>query len=154
MSVPTISATRRVIVGFDASATGLNALWCAAREARRRDATLFVVVVEPTRRPTPRMPLPPPSEELLRHEARVAVSDALLLAVGDVAPELDVRVAVVHGSPARELSRLADRRDDVLVVADRSHQGWRRLVPSAGGAYSQVSGTVLRVTDATTPVLA
>lgn len=141
---------RRVIVGFDPSPTGLNALWCAVQQALLHDAVLFVVAVEPSPVLSPRFPLPPAEPERLRPSIETAVADALLLAVGDVPPGLDVRAGVTFGNRTRMLCALADRPDDVLVLADPARSRWRRLTPRRRHR-SRGRGPVLVATDPLTP---
>ena len=142
---------RRVIVGFDSSPTGLNALWCAVQQARLHGAVLFVVAVEPSPVLAPRFPLPPVPRQRLRPSIEIAVADALLLAVGDVPPELDVRAGVTFGDRIRVLCALADRPDDVLVLADPPRSNWRRFVPRTWCLRSRGRGPVLVATDPLTP---
>jgi hypothetical protein len=146
-----VAVPRRVIVGFDPSPTGLNALWCAVQQARLRDAVLFVVDVEPSPVLAARFPLPSGDPGRLRPSIETAVADALLLAVGDVPPGLDVRAGVTVGDRNRVLCTLADRPDDVLVLADPPRGGWRRLAPRLRRFRSRGRGAVLVATDPLTP---
>ncbi len=146
-----VAVPRRVIVGFDPSPTGLNALWCAVQQARRRGAVLFVVDVEPSPALPGRRPLPAHDPGRLRPSIETAVADALLLAVGDLPPDLDVRAGVTVGDRNRVLCALADRADDVLVLADPPRDGWHRLAPRRRRFRSRGRGAVLVATDPLTP---
>lgn len=146
-----VTQPRRVIVGFDPSPTGLNALWCAVQQARLLDAVLFVVTVEPSPSFAPRSPLAQVAPDRLRPPVEVAVADAILLAVGDLPPGLDVRAGVTFGNPLRVLCSLADRPDDVLVLTAPVRDGLRRLLPRLRRLRSRGRGEVLVATDPLTP---
>ena len=105
----------RVVVVFDPSPRGLDTLEHAVSQARARHAPLYVVHRRPARRPLPRGPVTPlvSAEPWQDHDLHVATFDALLLAVGAVPADLDVRVAVVEGGP-RSLAALVDPDDLVL----------------------------------------
>lgn len=151
MTPRSLTRPRRVIVGLDLSPTGLNALWCAVQQARRGDAALFVVAVEPSPVLAPRFPLRPRAPEWPRPSVETATADALLLAVGGLPPGLDVRAGVTFGDRTRVLRSLADRPDDVLVLAEPRRTGWRRLIPRPRRHRSRGRGAVLIATDPLTP---
>ena len=124
-------APARVIVGFDPSTTGCNALWWAVREAARRRAALFVVHARPASWPVAWEPCPVLSGgpgQGVDHPAcaRQEVGDAVLLAVGELPTGLEVWVAPVTGELPARLLELAARPDDLLVVAT-SHSWMDRL---------------------------
>lgn len=146
-----LTQPRRVIVGLDLSPAGLNALWCAVQQARRHDAVLFVVAVEPSPALSPRFRLPPGGPDRPRPSVETAAADALLLAVGDLPPGLDVRAGVTFGDRTRVLRSLADRPDDVLVLAEPRRSGWRRIIPRPRRHRSRGHGAVLVATDPLTP---
>lgn len=143
-----LTQPRRVIVGFDPSPTGLNALWCAVQQARQHDAVLFVVAIEPS--PVLARRFPPGDPERLRPSVEVAVADALLLTVGELPPGLDVRAGLTVGDRTRVLCSLADQPDDILVLADPPRGHWRRLVPRRRHR-SRGHGAVLVAADPLTP---
>ncbi len=126
--------TPRVIVRFDRSPHGLAALWGAAEQARTRRAALYVVHVRPGRRPLPRgVPAAvPPAGSLIDDRVHAATFDALLLTVGDSAPQVHDRVAVVERGAVRTMAGRADRDDDLLVLAAPRWGGLRRCGLWAG----------------------
>jgi nucleotide-binding universal stress UspA family protein len=146
-----VTRPRRVIVGFDPSPTGLNALWCAVQQARLHAAVLFVVAVESSPAFAHRLAAPPAAADPLRPSVEIAVADALLLAVGDLPPGLDVRTGVTFGNPAQVLCSLADRPDDLLVLSAPRRDGWRRLAARVRRPRSRGRGQVLVATDPLTP---
>lgn len=109
----------RVVVGFDTSPAGLHALWQAVEQARTRRARLLVVHTRPGRRPLPHGPVvvdpaPPAPDAAIR----VETTDALYLAeAGNIPGDVDIQLAVIEGDPASRLLSLADRYDDLLVMA-------------------------------------
>ncbi|HEY4457220.1 MAG TPA: hypothetical protein VGN81_23115 [Pseudonocardiaceae bacterium] len=122
-------AQRRVILGFDPSPVGANALWWAVAHAQRLRAVLFVVV----RRPRPPILFPMTwsvrtgqVSGTVSGKVHVAVGDALLLAVGEAPSSLDIRIAPGYGSLCGSVRRFADRRDDVVLLASAPHR-WRGL---------------------------
>lgn len=140
---------RRVIVGYDPTPTGHNALWWAVEYTARHHAVLFVVRIVPSPRPLPQRPLPPVDTARLQTPTHTEIADALLLATGDKATELDIRVAVLHGHPVRTLTRLADRSNDLLILSPSPRPLWltlRRKHPPRAVA----GATTLLTTDPTT----
>ena len=116
-------APRRVIAGFDPSPTGGNALWWAVSRAVQLNAILFVVVHRQERLFT--VPRPPALvSSLPQEQLHIDVLDALLLTVGELPADLDVRVAPVTGRVLTAIGHLADRPTDVVVLAKPPHR-WR-----------------------------
>lgn len=117
---------RRVVVGVSGSPGSLAALRRAAREARRDDAELLVVLAwEPPGGDLAhgRSICPLPVADL-RRDAGSRLLAALDTAFGDAGPGVPYRGLVVRGSAGRALVETADRSDDLLVVG----AGWRGRV--------------------------
>ncbi len=113
----------RIVVGVDGSAPALAALRWADDEARRRQATLAVVVAwqpQVLLNPYPYGPVPMPDDREIEAAARTVAERAVEEAgvVGD--PEHDVVIEVVEGPPVPSLLAAAAGAD-LLVVGSRGH---------------------------------
>lgn len=107
----------RVIVGRQPGTRGRAALRYAVGLARMYRCPLFVVDVVAVRPPSPWWPIAPVAPERLRVARQMEVAQELDVAAGDALNGVDVRIAVVRGTGAATLGRLADRPGDRLVVA-------------------------------------
>jgi len=113
----------RVIVGTQDSVAGLQALRRGIDEARRRDATVYLVraVNAPARNP---------GGALWHTEWAVWAAEyaqlALVTALGGIPRDVEVRTVVLEGAAGPALVDFADRADDLLVVGDAQRRGLRR----------------------------
>lgn len=118
----------RIVVGVDGSEGSLHALSWAGREARRRGATLEVVVAWTY--PTPVLLVPvapdPPQVKELRKQAHDLVDHALEKTADDVAG-VDVERRIVEGDTSAVLIERA-KEADLLVVGSRGLGGFRGLL--------------------------
>lgn len=128
------SAVQGLLVGVDGSDQSLEAVAWAAAEAAARGRRLTVCHISDIGAPMA-LPLTP---ELITHvEGQTAkIVTAALARAREVAPGLRVEEYVMHGSPARELVRLAAEADEV-VVGHRGLGGFAELL--LGSVGSQVA---------------
>ncbi len=113
----------KILFGYDGSAESRRAAWKAADLAAGRGATLVVAqVVPPIIMPgdLPTIPVPEITEQqLMEAEREVGQLSKELAATG-----ARLQPAVLRGSPASELLRLADEDMEVeLVVVGRGGKG-------------------------------
>jgi nucleotide-binding universal stress UspA family protein len=109
---------QRVIVGLTGSVGNLEALRCAAAEARRREAALVAVHIwiPPGGDMAERRCSVPELRQVWRDAAWRRVWDAFDAALGGLPLDLHVEPVVRRGDPGRTLVMTADRKDDLLVV--------------------------------------
>ncbi|MEV0726071.1 universal stress protein [Micromonospora purpureochromogenes] len=133
----TIRTGAPVVVGVDGSASALEAVRCAAREAAARHRPLRVVhaFIWPLFG-TPLGPVPfAPADAGLRHQAERTVAEAVTEA-SKIAPEVTVTGEVVDGAPTPVL--LDESRDAaLLLLGSRGLGGFAELV--IGSVAVQVS---------------
>ena len=115
--------TATILLGFDGSPDAVAAARWAAREARRRHATVHVLHTYDY-----------PYLERLDHQAQealageaAATADAGRQAVTDEAPDVDIEVTVKVGQPAPELLAAASAVD-LLVLGRRGQKPLHRLL--------------------------
>ncbi|HUL26182.1 MAG TPA: universal stress protein [Streptosporangiaceae bacterium] len=121
---------QRVVVGVTGSVGNLEALRCAAEEARRRAATLLAVHAwaPPGGEMAERRCSVPELRQVWRDAAWRRLWDAFDAALGGLPPDLRVEPTVLRGDPGRALVRVASQQDDLLVVgAGRRGILWRLL---------------------------
>ncbi|ATO12547.1 universal stress protein UspA [Micromonospora sp. WMMA2032] len=133
----TIHSADPVVVGVDGSATALDAVRVAAREAAFRHRPLRVVHAFIW--PLTRAPLTPapgaPAGAGLRNQAERCVAEAVAEA-GKVAPDVPVTGVVVDGAPAAVLVA-ESRRATLMVLGHRGLGGFAGLL--IGSVTLQVS---------------
>ncbi|WBC16588.1 universal stress protein [Micromonospora sp. WMMA1998] len=133
----TIHSADPVVVGVDGSATALDAVRVAAREAAVRHRPLRVVHAFIW--PLTRAPLTPapgaPAGAGLRNQAERCVAEAVAEA-GKVAPDVPVTGVVVDGAPAAVLVE-ESRRATLMVLGHRGLGGFAGLL--IGSVTLQVS---------------
>ncbi|PGH44264.1 universal stress protein UspA [Micromonospora sp. WMMA1996] len=133
----TIHSADPVVVGVDGSATALDAVRVAAREAAFRHRPLRVVHAFIW--PLTRAPLTPapgaPAGAGLRNQAERCVAEAVAEA-GKVAPDVPVTGVVVDGAPAAVLVE-ESRRATLMVLGHRGLGGFAGLL--IGSVTLQVS---------------
>jgi nucleotide-binding universal stress UspA family protein len=113
----------RVIVGVNGSLDSLGALRRAVDEARQRGMQLCAVrVVAEVNTWLGVVPLDDHDMTALHQPLTTAFVNAL----GGIPTELDIRTAVIVGSPGAALVRFARHHDDLLVVGAGAQSGWRR----------------------------
>ena len=129
----------RLIVGISRSAASWWALAWAVGEARRRGARLLLVHVfrpaaapyaEDYRSGVPGQPRDPYGEQM--EHGYALIHEAIAQAVGWLPGDIAIEQQVLCGRPARELARLA-QGDDVIVLGAR-HRGLLRRLAGLGGA--------------------
>ena len=129
----------RLIVGISRSAASWWALAWAVGEARRRGARLLLVHVfrpaaapyaEDYRSGVPGQPRDPYGEQM--EHGYALIHEAIAQAVGWLPGDIAIEQQVLCGRPARELARLA-QGDDVIVLGAR-HRGLFAAGPGLGGA--------------------
>ncbi|MEU1844794.1 universal stress protein [Micromonospora sediminicola] len=133
----TIHSADPVVVGVDGSATALDAVRVAAREAAFRHRPLRVVhaFIWPLTR-APLTPAPSaPAGAGLRNQAERCVAEAVAEA-GKVAPDVPVTGVVVDGAPAAVLVA-ESRRATLMVLGHRGLGGFAGLL--IGSVTLQVS---------------
>ena len=121
---------QRVIVGVTGSVGNLQALRCAAAEARRREAPLVAVHawVPPGGEMAERQCSVPELRQVWQEAAWRRLLDAFDTALGGLPSDLPVQAVAIRGDPGRVLVATADRGDDLLVVgAGRRGVPWRLL---------------------------
>lgn len=122
-------ARRRVVVGIDGSPDSRGALRWAHDEAKRRDAVLHVIAVCHWD-VSPMMPLTNAEvTELissLRAEVREVLDTELGRSVTD-SPDPNLKVEVLEGHPAEQLTK-ASEDADLLVVGTRGHGAFRAVM--------------------------
>ncbi|WP_329128525.1 universal stress protein [Streptomyces sp. NBC_01476] len=147
-----------VVVGTDGSASSLDAVAEAAREARRRAADLRVV--HAFVQPELRIPLSSPPLVCTDADMR-ALTDPLMARAVEraraVAPQVEVSRAVVAGDALTVLEKQS-RTAQLVVVGSRGTGTFTRLLVGSTGvdlaAHARCPVLVLRGTyDATGPVL-
>jgi nucleotide-binding universal stress UspA family protein len=139
-----------LVVGVDGSAQSLEAVEWAATEAAARGARLIVSEVTDTGAP---MAVPMAFELVAGQEAHAReVVDAAVARAVEFRPELSVEGCVRHGSPARELVRLAADAATV-VVGHRGLGGFTGLLLGSVGVQvaAHASGPVVVVRPAAKP---
>ena len=109
---------RRVIVGVTGSVGNLEALRCAAAEARRREAALVAVHawVPPGGDLAERRWSVPELRQVWQDAAWRRLWDAFDAALGGLPAELPMEPVVMRGDAGRILVRAASQEDDLLVV--------------------------------------
>ncbi|MER6355992.1 universal stress protein [Streptomyces sp. NPDC001634] len=126
----------RVVVGVSGSLGSLTALGRAAEEARRREAELWPVLAwEPPGgdHAARRFPAAVVMVQEWERLARERLVGALREVFGGTDTGLPGQALVVRGAPGAMLVRIADRKDDILVVgAGQRGRVHRALSPSAG----------------------
>ncbi|MFI1168504.1 universal stress protein [Streptomyces sp. NPDC020801] len=136
MSESRPSSAARVVVGVSGSLGSLTALGLAAREARCRGAELWPVLAwEPPGGDLAarRSPAAAVMVEEWERQARERLLKALCDVFGSTGPGLPGQALVARGAPGPALVRIADRKDDLLVVgAGRRNRLHRALSPSVG----------------------
>lgn len=129
----------RLIVGISRSAASWWALAWAVGEARRRGARLLLVHVfrpaaapyaEDYRSGVPGQPRDPYGEQM--EHGYALIHEAIAQAVGWLPGDIAIEQQVLCGRPARELARLA-QGDDVIVLGARHRGLLRRLAPGSVG---------------------
>ncbi len=129
---PVAAPRRRVVVGYDGSAAGVQALRWAARESRAQGAVLHIVVAWQER--------PGPHAHDTSHvRARATAHDALRL-LRRTDPELEVDSHQSQGAAGAVLVRHS-RGAELVVLGTRGHLG------VVGAAMGSVSRFVLMHTD-------
>jgi len=116
-----VTSFQRVLVGLQRNPTGLAALRRAAETATQHAARLYVVDARRTRLPGytgGRPPLVAPAAGPDGGQQRAL--DAFAAAMGAPPDGVEVHVATVTGALGPQLVELADREDDLLVVAGSS----------------------------------
>jgi nucleotide-binding universal stress UspA family protein len=139
-------STSRVVVGVDGSPASLQALWVALEEAKRRNASLYVVnspaifgrsipAVAAGLGPMPgALPMDPQLSQAERDRGILTVEDAFIELFGGWPTEAPVRVLVSARAPGPALVDAAGP-DDLLVVG-RSRGGFiRRLASESISKY-------------------
>lgn len=117
-----------VVVGVDGSASSLDAVACAAREAEYREATLRVVHV--LDRPAAHLPLDAVLPQAVRDHLREAADrlvDEAVVRARTLAPDADVLGRVVPGEPLSVLEA-ESRTAELVVVGSRGLGGFRGLL--------------------------
>jgi len=125
-----VDGGQRVIVGVTGSVGNLQALRCAAAEARRREAPLVAVHawVPPGGEMAERQCSVPELRQVWQDAAWRRLLGAFDTALGGLPSDLPVQAVAIRGDPGRVLVAAADRRDDLLVVgAGRRGVPWRLL---------------------------
>ena len=121
---------QRVIVGVTGSVGNLQALRCAAAEARRREAVLVAVHAwtPPGGDLAERRFSVPELRQVWQDAAWRRLRDAFDAALGGPPPDLRVEPVVMRGDAGRVLVAAASRGDDLLIVgAGRRGLLWRLL---------------------------
>ena len=138
---------QRVIVGVTGSVGNLQALRCAAAEARRRETGLVAVHawVPPGGELAERRFSVPELREVWQKAARSRIQEAFDAALGGLPPGLPVEPVIVRGDAGRALVAAASRETDLLVIGAGRRGVLRRLL------YRRVSRYCL--THAACPVL-
>ena len=143
-------AVPRVLVAFDGSPGAWRALDAAIRLAGARDAELTIAGVVTDPAPWFASSVPMCACATLRHDAQLAIEQALAAARDEIPAAIPVEVRVLHGRPASALIALADTGGYDLVVAGPRPAGrvrrlFRRSVTHALLTRSRAS--VLAVKD-------
>ncbi|MGN6175118.1 MAG: universal stress protein [Streptosporangiaceae bacterium] len=138
---------QRVIVGVTGSVGNLQALRCAAAEARRRETGLVAVHawVPPGGELAERRFSVPELREVWQEAARSRILDAFDAALGGLPPGLRVEPVIMRGDAGRALVAAASRETDLLVIGAGRRGVLGRLL------YRRVSRYCL--THAACPVL-
>ena len=138
---------QRVIVGVTGSVGNLQALRCAAAEARRRETSLVAVHawVPPGGDLAERRFSVPELRQVWRDAASSRLRDAFDAALGGLPPDLYMEPVIMRGDPGRVLVTAASRENDLLVVGAGRRGVLQRLL------HRQVSRYCL--THAACPVL-
>jgi nucleotide-binding universal stress UspA family protein len=133
-------STGRVVVGVDGSPASLQALWVAVKEAKRRDALLYVVnspavfgwsvpAAAAGFGPMPSvLPTDPQLSPAERDRGMLTVEDAFIELFGGWPTEAPVRVLVSALAPGPALLNAAGPGD--LLVVGRSRAGFMRRLTS------------------------
>jgi nucleotide-binding universal stress UspA family protein len=124
---------RTLIVGYDGSNLGNDALVLGGVLA---DCLAAVPLVAHVRPPLPPIPLSPRVEEIVEGEVETMLGAARKRLPGR---EVEVR-ALVDGSPARVLHELAEDEDPIAVVIGSSHRGPVGRVMLGGVGTGLLSG--------------
>ena len=124
------SGAGRVVVGVCRSLGGYQALRCAVAQARERHADLIAVRA---------YSVAAPREALWRSalgEAAVAeVAAAFTDALGEMPPDVNIRVVVHEGSPGPVLVASADQEGDLLVIGGSGTHRLSRAWSAAVARY-------------------
>ena len=138
---------QRVVVGVTGSVGNLQAVRCAAAEARRRETSLVAVHawVPPGGDVAERRFSVPELRQVWRDAAWSRLRDAFDAALGGPPPDLHMEPVIMRGDPGRVLVTAASRENDLLVVGAGRRGVLQRLL------HRQVSRYCL--THAACPVL-
>jgi nucleotide-binding universal stress UspA family protein len=127
----------RVVVGVTGSVGNLEALRCAAAEARRRETILVAVHawVPPGGDFAERRCSVPELRKVWQDAAWRRLRDAFDAALGGPPPDVHVERVVIRGDPGPALVRTASREDDLLVVGAGRRAMLGRLLHRRVGRY-------------------
>jgi len=142
-----VESGQRVVVGVTGSVGNLQAVRCAAAEARRRETSLVAVHawVPPGGDLAERRFSVPELRQGWRDAAWSRLRDAFDAALGGLPPDLHMEPVIMRGDPGRVLVTAASREKDLLVVGAGRRGALQRLL------HRQVSRYCL--THAACPVL-
>lgn len=135
----------RVVVGVSDTPAARAALATAVDEARRRGAQLVAVRAwGPVPETTPHDVALPVMEDELADRADDAIGRAFAEVCGGVPDDIAVVRRTAEGTAGRELVRVADRPDDLLVVGRERHLALHRMLRGSAAGYC-VDHAVCRV---------
>ena len=131
---------QRVIVGVTGSVCNLQALRCAAAEARRRETPLLAVHawVPPGGEMAERQCSIPELRQVWQNAAWHRLWDAFDAALGGLPPDLHVEATAVRGDPGRVLVATASQANDLLVIGAGRRGIPGRLLRRQVGRYCLV----------------
>jgi len=125
-----VNGGQRIIVGVTGSVGNLQALRCAAAEARRRETGLVAVHawIPPGGELAERRFSVPELREVWQEAARSRIQEAFDAALGGLPPGLPVEPVIVRGDARRALVAAASRETDLLVVGAGRRGALRQLL--------------------------
>jgi nucleotide-binding universal stress UspA family protein len=125
-----VQSGQRVIVGVTGSVGNLQALRCAAAEARHHETSLVAVHawVPPGGDLAERRFSVPELRQVWRDAAWSRLRDAFDAALGGLPPDLHMEPVIMRGDPGRVLVAAASRETDLLVVGAGRRGVFRRLL--------------------------
>jgi len=121
---------KKILCPVDFSEPSLKGLDYAVDFANLFQAELTVVYILPLLPPTPSDPNTffkvPEYERIVHAESEQKLKEII---AERIPKNLKVRSSIGHGSPAKEIVRIAgEEKMDLIVIATHGHSGWHHLV--------------------------